>query len=120
MKSKLHLAHDILKTILLAALVVYAAVNYNDRKQTERDAMTLHCTSTHCRIHKLCSTYKANDGGDQTIFTDHQPNMKKVSKGTVCVFFGSKPVPDDLSSIHSPNTFRTVGGGEFIIPRGIR
>jgi len=31
-----HFIHDIIKTLLLAALVVYAAVNYNDRIHNEQ------------------------------------------------------------------------------------
>jgi len=78
----------------------------------------LYCTSTHCRAHKLCTTYKADTGKDSTVFTDHHTNMRKVSKGSYCPFFGRKPAPDNLSAIHSPNTFRTANSGAFVIPRG--
>lgn len=80
--------------------------------------MTLHCTSQACRINKLCSTYKANDGKDQTVFTDHHKNLTRspTGKGIVCHFFGKKTEARDFNTIHSPNTFRTVGN-EFVIPR---
>lgn len=85
--------------------------------------MTLHCTSEHCRLHKLCATYKADDGKDATVFTDHQKNLTRsaICMGIVCHFFSKKPgyhaqTAEQLNAIHSPNTFRTVGN-QFVIPR---
>jgi hypothetical protein len=82
----------------------------------------LYCTSIHCRIYKLCRTYKVNIGGDQTVFTDHQKNVKLNKQNRIeCPFFSLKP-NKDKNLIHSPNTFnsyRSGKGGEFIIPRPI-
>jgi hypothetical protein len=77
--------------------------------------MTLKCSSTHCRVHKLCSTYRL-PVSDKTVVTDHQTRLSRVGGKIVCHFFGRKVEDRDLSAIRSPNTFTTVGN-EFVIPR---
>jgi hypothetical protein len=86
--------------------------------------MTLYCTASNCSLHRLCESYKPNDGGDQTVFTNHKNNTSRSDKcmSWVCHFFSPRRawLKRDKNTICSPNTFRTMKGGKFIEPRDVK
>lgn len=87
--------------------------------------MTLYCSSTRCLLKKLCKKNKIQEvDSDKTTFHNHYENIKRSKKDPtkwVCPFFKKKEyTQEELHKVHGPNTFRTMDGGQFVIPRVLK